>query len=167
MATWHLIAGSTGAGKTTVARQIADRMRGVRFSIDEWMNALYWMDYPEKNDFSWALERVQRCEAQIQAVAQQLAEAGIDAVLDLGFTTREQRSTWLKKAHAAGTECVLHVLDVDPKLRWERVCNRNQELGATYSFAVTREMFDVMETRWEAPSEDERRMFGPSPTATV
>ena len=104
MATWHLIAGSTGAGKTTVARQIADRMRGVRFSIDEWMNALYWMDYPEKNDFSWALERVQRCEAQIQAVAQQLAEAGIDAVLDLGFTTREQRSTWLKKAHAAGTE---------------------------------------------------------------
>jgi predicted kinase len=43
MARWHLVAGSTGAGKSTAAREIAERVGGVRFSMDEWMNALYWM----------------------------------------------------------------------------------------------------------------------------
>ena len=157
---WHLVAGSTGAGKSTAAREIAERVGGVRFSIDEWMNALYWMDCPEKNDLGWALERVGRCEAQMEAVARQLAEVGVSSVLDLGFTTRAQRMDWLERAQAAGVECELHVLDVDAEVRWERVCERNRGESATFTFAVTREMFEFMEERWEAPGEEERVLFG-------
>src|ERR1700679_1551852 len=109
-ATWYLVTGSTGAGKSTAAREIAGRGGGVRVSIDEWMTALYWMDCPEKNDFPWALERVGRCEAQIEAVARELARVGVDAVLDLGFTIRAQRVGWLEKARAAGGACEVHVL---------------------------------------------------------
>jgi predicted kinase len=159
MATWHLVAGSTGAGKTTAAREIAERVGGVRFSIDEWMTALYWMDCPEKNDFPWALERVGRCEAQIEVVARQLAEVGVSSVLDLGFTTRAQRLGWLQRAKAAGVACVLHVLEVDAEVRWARVCERNRGESGTYAFVVTREMFEFMEERWEAPSDDERAEF--------
>jgi predicted kinase len=162
LATWHLVAGSTGAGKSTAAREIAERVGGVRFSIDEWMKALYWMDCPEKNDLPWALERVARCEAQIAAVAGQLAQVGVDAVLDLGFTQRAQRMEWLERARVAGVECVLHVLEVDAEVRWVRVCERNLGESATFSFAVTREMFDLMEARWELPGVEERRMFGVS-----
>jgi predicted kinase len=43
----HLISGSTGAGKTTYASQLSERLKGVRFSIDEWMAALFWMDTPQ------------------------------------------------------------------------------------------------------------------------
>jgi len=160
MAEWHLVAGSTGAGKSTAAREIAERVGGVRFSIDEWMSALYWMDCPEKNDFPWALERVGRCEAQIEVVARKLAQVGVDAVLDLGFTTRAQRMKWLERAKAAGVECVLHVLDVDAEVRWARVCERNRGESGTYAFVVTREMFCFMEERWEAPSVGELGMFG-------
>jgi predicted kinase len=160
MATWHLVAGSTGAGKSTASREIAERVGGVRFSVDEWMNALYWMDCPEKNDFPWALERVGRCEAQIEAVGRALAGVGVDAVLDLGFTQRAQRREWLEKAKAAGVECVLHVLEVDAEVRWERVLERNRGVSGTYSFEVTREMFEFMEERWEAPSAEERAEFG-------
>jgi predicted kinase len=167
MACWHLVAGSTGAGKSTAAREIAARVGGVRFSIDAWMNALYWMDCPEKNDFPWALERVGRCEAQIEAVARELARVGVDAVLDLGFTTRAQRMEWLKRARAAGMGCVLHVLEVDAETRWARVLERNSGDSGTYSFEVTREMFDFMEERWEAPSLEERAEFGPAPTTGV
>ena len=167
MAEWHLVAGSTGAGKSTAAREIAERVGGVRFSIDEWMSALYWMDCPEKNDFPWALERVGRCEAQIEVVARELAQVGVDAVLDLGFTTRAQRMKWLERAKAAGVECVLHVLDVDAEVRWARVCERNRGESGTYAFVVTREMFDFMEARWELPSVEERAEFGPAPTAGV
>jgi predicted kinase len=159
LATWHLVAGSTGAGKTTAAREIAEREGGVRFSIDEWMSALYWMDCPEKNDFPWALERVGRCEAQIEAVARELARVGVSCVLDLGFTTRAQRMEWLERARAAGVGCVLHVLDVDAEVRWERVCGRNRRESGTYAFVVTREMFCFMEERWEAPGVEERGMF--------
>ena len=167
MAEWHLVAGSTGAGKSTAAREIAERVGGVRFSIDEWMSALYWMDCPEKNDFPWALERVGRCEAQIEVVARKLAQVGVDAVLDLGFTTRAQRREWLEMARLAGVECELHVLEVDAEVRWERVLERNRGESGTYAFVVTREMFCFMEERWEAPSAEERGEFGPARTAGV
>jgi predicted kinase len=159
MARWHLVAGSTGAGKSTAAREIAERVGGVRFSMDEWMSALYWMDCPEKNDLPWALERVARCEAQIAAVAGELAEVGVSSVLDLGFTQRSQRLGWLKRAQAVGVECVLHVLEVDVEVRWERVCERNRGESMTFTFEVTREMFEFMEARWELPSEEERAEF--------
>jgi len=156
---WHLVAGSTGAGKSTFARELVQRVGGVRFSIDEWMNALYWMDCPLKNDFPWAIERIARCEAQIAAVATQLAAVGVDAVLDLGFTLRSHRAEWLQRARAARIACELHVLDVPAEERWTRVSERNRGESATYSFAVTREMFAFMETRWEVPDADERAGF--------
>jgi predicted kinase len=127
----------------------------VRFSIDEWMNTLYWMDCPAKNDLPWALDRVGRCEKQIAAVAEQLARVGTDAVLDLGFTQREQRDEWLQRARNAGLDIELHVLDVSKDVRWQRVCERNKGASATYSFDVTREMFDFMEGRWELPDGEE------------
>jgi len=155
-----VVTGSTGAGKSTFARELAARVGGVRFSIDEWMTALFWMETPEKKDFLWAMERIGRCEAQIAAVAVSLATAGVDSVLDLGFTLRAHREAWLKRAWEAGIAVELHVLDVPAEVRWERVCERNGGEGETFSFEVTREMFDFMEARWELPSEKERAEFG-------
>jgi len=43
---FHFICGSTGAGKTTYALKLSDEIGAVRFSIDEWMAALFWMDTP-------------------------------------------------------------------------------------------------------------------------
>jgi len=40
-----------------------------------------------------------------------------------------------------------------------RVCERNRGESTTYSFAVTREMFDFMEARWEMPDQTERVGF--------
>jgi predicted kinase len=159
-ARWHLVAGATGAGKSTAAREIAGRVAGVRFSIDEWMSALYWMDCPEKNDFAWALERVGRCEAQIETVARGLAAVGVSSVLDLGFTTRAQRMEWLRRARVAGVGCELVVMEVEAEVRWARVCERNLGESGTYAFVVTREMFEFMEGRWEAPGVEERGEFG-------
>ena len=158
-AVWHLVTGPTGAGKSTTAREMAERLGGVRFSIDAWMTALFWMDCPEQNDLTWALERVARCEVQIEAVARQLATGGVDAVLDLGYTQREQRKGWLQRARMAGVGCELHVLDVPVEERWARVCERNKALSATFSFVVTREMFELMEAMWELPGELERGEF--------
>jgi predicted kinase len=156
---WHILAGSTGAGKSTLARRLVEETGAVRFAIDEWMNTLFWADCPQKNDYPWAIERVCRCEEQIAMVATQLAHAGVDSILDLGFTQQSQRMAWLERARAAGVEVELHVLDVPAEVRWQRVCERNEGTAETYTFAVTRAMFDAMEAMWELPGEAERRLF--------
>lgn len=70
-----LIVGCSGAGKTTYARRLADETGGIRFSIDEWMMALFWKDSPQPLEFAWTMERVRRCEAQILAMANSLPPA--------------------------------------------------------------------------------------------
>jgi predicted kinase len=127
------------------------------------MEDLFWPDCPAKDDLAFALDRITRCEAQIAAIAGQLTHAGIDAILDLGFTQRDHRLAWLARARAAGIRCQLHVLNLPADLRWSRVCERNLEgeTGATFTFTVTRAMFDLMESRWELPDAAELAQFVP------
>jgi predicted kinase len=153
----HLITGSTGAGKTTYALQLSDRLEAVRFSIDEWMTALFWMDSPSPIEASWSMERVARCSDQIWATAAQVVARGVACVLDLGFTRLRERSQFVSRARNAGLSVQLHFLDVAPEERWRRVLLRNAEKGATHQleFAITRELFDFVETLWEPPTDRE------------
>jgi predicted kinase len=150
-----LVVGCTGAGKTTYARRLADELGGVRFSIDEWMMALFWADSPQPIQFQWTIERVRRCEAQIMAMVHQLAACQIPAVLDLGFTTLEHRESFRAQAVGAGLTAAVHFIDVPADERWFRVNRRNQQRGETFAMEVDRSMFDFMESLWEPPLEAE------------
>ena len=156
---WHLIAGPTGAGKTTYARRLAGELGTLCFSIDEWMNTLFWQDCPQKNDLPWALDRVSRCEQQSTLIANQLRERGLSAVFDMGFTTVSQREPWLSRALAAGAPLILHVLDTPTELRWERVQSRNNAGSGTFSFEVTLEMFNLIDAMWESPAVPECKRY--------
>lgn len=163
-----LIVGCTGAGKTTYARGLADELGGVRFSIDEWMTALFWADSPQPIQFDWTIARIARCEAQMFAMVRQLARRGVPALLDLGFTRKEHRDRFRGLAEAAGLSVAVHFLDVPADERWRRVEHRNVERGETYAMTVDRQMFDFMEGMWEPPQEAEwsqgggRRIAGAS-----
>ena len=146
------------AGKTTYANRLSGEVEGVVFSIDQWMTALYWMDSPSPIRAAWSMERVRRCNTQIWTVAAQVAARGTQCILDLGFTRLKERSEITELARAAGLSVAqLHVLDVPVAERWRRVQSRNAEKGETHQlqFAVTREMFDFVETLWEPPDDQE------------
>ena len=98
----HLICGSTGAGKTTYALQLSDRLGAVRFSIDDWMAALFWMDTPQPLHPAWSMERVERCLTQIWAVVLQIATRNVPCILDSGFGRAASRARFVKLATAAG-----------------------------------------------------------------
>jgi predicted kinase len=153
----HLICGSTGAGKTTYAKALAARLKGVRFSIDEWMTTLFWMDSPKPIEANWSLERVKRCYDQIWLTAEQIARCGSPCVLDLGFTQSESRKKFYALARAAGLSVQLHFVDVPKEERWRRVAKRNTGTAGTQqlTFEVSREMFDFVEGLWEPPSAEE------------
>lgn len=156
MPTVHLICGSTGAGRTTYATALADRVKGVRFSGDDWMAALFLADQPAQPGMTWAVERMARCEAQMWVVAEQLIRRGIDAVFDVGLSNRDHRDRFRMRAAQVGAESKLHYLDVDVETRRERVRRRNEEARAAVSAPlVTDAMFDWLEKRFEAPDDDE------------
>ena len=153
----HLVCGSTGAGKTTYAIALTESLRGVRFSIDEWMAALFWMDATQPIEAAWAMARVERAMAQIWRTASQVASREVPCVLDLGLGQRTHRDKLAVLAQDAGHSLQLHFLDVPAAERWRRVRLRNREksLTAQLPFDVTREMFDFVEGIFEPPDAAE------------
>jgi predicted kinase len=153
----HLICGSTGAGKTTYARQVSEQVGGVRFSIDDWMACLFWKDTPQPLSANWSLERVERCLTQIWSTARSVAQRGVPCVLDVGFAEAASRMRFIRLAQEAALPVRLHFLDVPPEERWRRVQARNGDSANCdrLPFEITREMFDFVETLWEPPTEQE------------
>jgi len=152
---WHIVCGSTGAGKTTYSIALSSKLGAIRFSIDEWMAQLFWPDSPQPVQFEWTMERINRCEAQIAELATELAKRGVPSVLDLGFTTRDHRDKFRALAADAGIATKTQYVDVPVEERWRRVEHRNRDKGETYRMEVTREMFDFMESIWQAPTAEE------------
>lgn len=155
MGTIHLVLGPQGAGKSTYSRQLAEQEGAVRFSIDDWMQSLFGPDLPKTMSFSWIMERVQRCEAQIWATAAQISQASGSVVLDLGFTKVESRKNFRRLAADIGADVQLHVVDAPYAVRKDRVMARNLDKGETFSFEVTPMMFDFMEKEYQRPTEEE------------
>jgi len=155
MAQLHLVFGPQGAGKTTYSRRLAEEVRGVRFSIDEWMGALFGPDLPQPLNFGWIMERVARCEQRIWTTTLEVARSGVDVVLDLGFMKLEHRGQFAARAEEAELTVQTHFVDAPYELRRGRVLSRNREQGATFAFEVTPQMFDFMEQQFEKPSESE------------
>ena len=153
----HLVCGSTGAGKTTYAEALSNRINGVRFSIDEWMTALFWMDSPRPMQAAWSMQRVERCLTLIWTTASRMAEQRVPCVLDVGLSQAAGRSRFVALEKGLGLPTQLHFVDVPAQERWRRVAERNRSKGGTHhlSFEVTREMFDFVESLWEPPSDVE------------
>ncbi|WP_157888341.1 AAA family ATPase [Neptunicoccus sediminis] len=157
----HLIAGCTGAGKSTYAFRLAKDIGGVRFAIDEWMERLHNQDKPDELRFEWFYERVQRNCHQMRCMAEQLVPLSVPVIFDCGLTNRHERGIFVNWAEEHGFSTQLHYVDVPTEIRWQRVLKRNAEQAETFQFEVTREMFDGINAMWEAPSEKEmHRLHG-------
>ena len=145
-----------GAGKTTYARRLAEAEGAVRFSIDEWMSALFWMDAPDPFTPAWAMERVERCAARIWSTAVEVCGRGVPCVLEIGLTTAAGRAHYAGLAKAARLPVKLHLVEAPLEERWLRVQRRNHAPDADQlPFKVTREMFDYVEAMWEPPTAEE------------
>lgn len=155
MARLIIVCGPTGAGKTTYSLSLSKEIGAIRFSIDPWMQTLFSKDM-ETLDYSWMIERVTRCSKQIWEVSEQILSLNGNVVLDLGFTTKAQRTEFSDRAKALGLNAEIHFINAPQDVRKKRVEKRNTEKDpAVYAFEVTDMMFDFMEPRFEVPSREE------------
>ncbi len=151
----HIVFGPQGAGKSTYSKSLSEEVNGVHFSIDEWMWKLFGEDLPKPMNFEWIMARVDRCEKQIWSASEKISRCGCDVVLDLGFTTLAKRELFKTLAEDQNISTQLHYVDAPHSIRRRRVLERNIEKGETFSFEVTPEMFDFMETQFESPTAKE------------
>lgn len=151
----HLIVGNTGSGKTTYSEKLKAETKGIIFSIDKWNNTLFFPDMTNNEGLDWILERIERSEKIIFDLIIQLENAGIDSILDLGFSKYEHREKFRSFANQSGFLHKIHYLEISSDIRFERVMERNRTQGASFEFEVSKENFDFMEDWFEIPNEDE------------
>jgi predicted kinase len=153
-----LICGLVGAGKSTEARKLEAEQHMVRFALDEWLACLYSADQEDVMDYDWTMARIERIESQIWSMTQQIMNAGVSVVLDLGFLKQDHRQKFYGLAAQAGLAIEAHLIEADIETRWQRTGHRNEAQGETFSLNVTREMFDFCEEIFERPKDDELKI---------
>src|SRR5262245_52493419 len=136
-----MICGPLGAGKTTLARRLAEEHRALRFSLDEWVTQLFASEVPDPMVFEWWAEHCRRCSERIWSICGQVLVKGVDVVLDFGFPNAAHRDEYRRRAMQVGATVHLHVVSGGAALRWKRVQARNRGESETFALPVTRDMF--------------------------
>ena len=146
----YLICGFIGAGKTTFAKKLEEKTGAVRITKDEWSISLIGNDPTIDGYAEWDTKIIELS----RNVAFQLAEKGIDVIMDEGFWEKETRAEMKRSIEAIGAKEVLYYLDTPIETIRERVVGRNNNLTKE-SFKISREMLDTYLKYWQPPSEDE------------
>ena len=146
----YLICGFIGAGKTTFAKKLEEKTGAVRITKDEWSICLIGNDPTIDGYEEWDTKIIELS----RDVAFQLAEKGIDVIIDEGFWAKEQRDELRRKIDAIGAKAVMYYVETPIETIRDRVVERNNNLTKD-SFKISREMLDNYLMYWQPPSEDE------------
>ena len=142
--TLHYVCGPVGAGKTTYAIALADRVKGIRLATDEWIEALFGADAPRPWPRAWTVERAARCEAQMWALAEQLIARDTNVVFDVPLARQEDRDRFRPRASMTRAMISMHYFDVDREIRQgARPRAERRERACAPSAVTEADFFDV------------------------
>ena len=121
MPTAHLLFGCPGSGKTTLARELEDRFRAVRFTPDEWMSRLFGDDPPA----AIFAEKAAAIVELLEPIWARCLAIGVDVVLDFGFWRRAERDHAREVVLRHGGTALLYRLNCPIEEARRRVAARN------------------------------------------
>jgi predicted kinase len=149
-----IVCGLPGSGKTTHAKLIEARLGAIRFSPDEWMDALSLGLYDEG------------MRAKIEALqwkfGQELLAHGLTVVIEWGTWGRRERDTLRLGARALGAAVELHYLSAPVDVLLDRTQRRGME-----SPAIERDQLLRWAEIFQVPTPEEIALFDKSSTLGV
>jgi len=147
-----LMHGYLGSGKTTLARRLEAHESAIRFTHDEWMQALYGDDPPDR----YFAEYKQRVFKLMEATWTRCLALNINVVLDFGLWSRSERDHVRDIVASLGCVARLYHLSCPNDLAWDRIEKRNEHLKA--SLFISPNTFIVLRSRFEPLDPDEARI---------
>src|SRR5215469_14191568 len=141
-----IVCGLPGSGKTTVAKALESRLRAVRFSADEWLDALSLDIYDE--------ERRGKIEALQWKFAQELLAQGLTVIIEWGTWGRSERDVLRLGARALGAAVELHYLSAPADVLFDRIQRRGME-----NPPIEREALATWFKNFQAPTPEEMALF--------
>jgi predicted kinase len=141
-----LVCGLPGSGKTTLAKALESRLRAVRFSADEWVDALSLDLYDE--------ETRGKIEALQWKLGQELLGLGLTVIIEWGTWGRSERDALRLGARALGAAVELHYLSAPMDVLFERIQRRGLEKPPIERDALSR-WFEI----FQEPTPEEIALF--------
>ncbi|MBV9267378.1 MAG: GNAT family N-acetyltransferase [Acidobacteriaceae bacterium] len=141
-----IVCGLPGSGKTSHAKEIEQTLRAVRFSADEWMDAM--------GINLWEGEARQRIEELQWKIAQQILSVGGTVIIEWGTWARSERDVLRTGARRLGAAVELHFLDAPVDVLFDRIHRRKMETPP-----ITLEDIQRWAQIFERPSSEEMALF--------
>ena len=141
-----IVCGLPGSGKTTLAKALESKLGAVRFSPDEWMDAL--------SINLWEEEMRGKIEALQWKFAQELLTLGLTVIIEWGTWGRAERDTLRLGARALGAAVELHYVSAPADVLFDRIQRRSMEKPPIQRDAVSR-WFEI----FQAPTPEEIALF--------
>ena len=145
-ATLVLMVGLPGAGKTTLARELAAAHQALRLTPDQWMIPLFGDSMADGK--RWVLE------GRLISVALQALRLGTSVVLDYGLSGRDERSALRWLARSAGAACQVVYLPVDKDVQLARIAHR-QETTPHQTYPMSEADVDAWREQFQVPDATE------------
>ena len=150
MATLYLLCGKIAAGKSTLAKRLAERPGTVLISEDHWNSTLYPDEIKTIEDYSRYSSRVR---AAMGPHVASLLKAGVSVVLDFQANTVSVRRWMRTIIDESKADHELHVLDVPDEECKRRLRERNAAGGHAYKTSDAE--FELFTRYFVPPSPDE------------
>ena len=145
-----LICGLPASGKSTLARQLADRIPAIRLDKDEWVTQL--------GGDVWDHAFRVRVESQLWALTLDLLAQGQSVILEWGHWARGERDEKRLGARSLGVGVELHFLDAPLEELIERADHRTAS-GEWTAEPMTRAHFEEWSTIVQPPDDEELGLF--------
>ena len=144
--------GKMGAGKSTCARDLADRAKAVLLVQDDLLDALFPGEITD-------IQRFLKCSSRLKNALTPhvcaLLLKGIPVVLDFPGNTRAQRAWFRELIERTNVEHELHFIDASDTLCKSQLRGRSKGLPAGTPWTGDAE-FETVNAHFQPPSEDER-----------